>query len=170
MVISQSLASFRSQAAKIQLVLLDVDGVLTDGCMYYTPQGEVSVGFHIQDGLGLRLLLKHGIEVGILTGKNHPAVTHRMQELGVKHLYQGLSDKLPTYESIIKTLKIPEEQVAYMGDDLPDLPILKRVGFSVCPADANPVIRKAVHTVTQAKGGRGAVRELIDLILVAKSL
>jgi len=163
-------AHLKTTAAALKLLLLDVDGVLTDGRLYYNPQGEVSVGFHIQDGLGIHLLQQHGIEVGILTGKNHPAVTHRMQELGVKHLYQGLSDKVPTYESLLKTLKLSEAQVAYMGDDLPDLPILQRVGLSVCPANANPYVRQAVHWVTKAKGGRGAVRELVDFILEAKQI
>jgi len=159
-----------SVAANIQCLLLDVDGVLTDGRLYYNSQGEVSVSFHIQDGLGIRALLTHHLEVGILTGKNHPAVTHRMQALGVKHLYQGLSDKVPTYESLLKTFKLSESQVAYMGDDLPDLPILQRVGLSVCPADANPYVQETVSWVTRAKGGRGAVRELVDFILKAKHL
>lgn len=159
-----------TKAQSISLVITDIDGVLTNGQIYYTNQGETFTGFNIQDGMGIRLLIKNGISVAVLTGRKNPAVTHRMRELGVQHVYQGLSDKMSTYETLLKTLKLTDTEVAYIGDDLPDLPVLKRVGLSVSPADGNSRITQMVHWVTKAKGGRGAFRELADLIIEAKNI
>jgi 3-deoxy-D-manno-octulosonate 8-phosphate phosphatase (KDO 8-P phosphatase) len=158
------------KAASIALVITDVDGVLTNGQIYYNNQGETITGFHIQDGLGIRLLLKNHIPVGILTGRKNPAVMHRMRELGVEHVYQGLSDKIPAYETLLKTLKLSDAEVAYIGDDIPDLPVLQRVGLSVSPADGNGQITQITDWVTQSKGGQGAFRELADLIFKAKNI
>ncbi|MEY3182834.1 MAG: hypothetical protein RLZ35_819 [Pseudomonadota bacterium] len=158
------------KAAAIALVITDIDGVLTNGQVYYTNQGETFTGFNIQDGFGIRLLLKYHIPVGVLTGRKNPAVMHRMRELGVEHVYQGLSDKVPAYETLLKTLKLSDEQVAYIGDDIPDLPILKRVGLSASPADGNTHITQFTDWVTQSAGGQGAFRELVDLIFKAKNI
>jgi 3-deoxy-D-manno-octulosonate 8-phosphate phosphatase (KDO 8-P phosphatase) len=158
------------KAQSIALVITDVDGVLTDGRVYYTNQGETLTGFNIQDGMGIRLLLKNHIPVAVLTGRKNPAVTYRMRELGVEHVYQGLSDKLPSYEALLKKLKLRDDQVAYIGDDIPDVPVLKRVGLSVSPADGNTRITQMAHWVTESKGGQGAFRELVDLIFEAKKI
>ena len=158
------------KAQAISLVITDIDGVLTNGQIYYTNQGETFTGFNIQDGLGIRLLLKHHIPVGVLTGRKNPAVMHRMRELGVEHVYQGLSDKIPAFETLLKTLKLTDQEVAYIGDDIPDLAVLKRVGLSVSPADGNAQITQMVHWVTTARGGQGAFRELADLIFEAKNI
>lgn len=159
-----------SRAKSIELVLTDVDGVLTDGRLYYNNQGETFTGFHILDGLGMRLLLKNHLTIGVLTGRKNPAVMHRMRELGVEHVYQGLSDKMPAYESLLSKLKLTDAEVAYLGDDIPDMPILQRVGLSACPANGNHRVKDLVHWVTKAKGGKGAFRELAELIFEAKNI
>ena len=167
---SKTFDALLDKAKSISLVITDIDGVLTNGQVYYTNQGETFTGFNIQDGLGIRLLLKHHIPVGILTGRKNPAVMHRMRELGVEHVYQGLSDKIPAYETLLKTLKLTDQEVAYIGDDIPDLPILKRVGLSVSPADGNAQITQMADWVTKSTGGQGAFRELADLIFKAKNI
>ena len=158
------------KAESIQCVITDIDGVLTDGRIFYTNQGETFTGFNIQDGLGIRYLLKHGITVAVLTGRKNPAVLHRMKDLGVDHVFQGLSNKVPAYESLLNMLKLTDNQVAYIGDDIPDYPILKRVGLSVSPRDGNYRITQRVDWVTTAKGGEGAFREVADLLLEAKKI
>jgi 3-deoxy-D-manno-octulosonate 8-phosphate phosphatase (KDO 8-P phosphatase) len=156
------------RAARIRLFLLDVDGVLTDGRLYYGPEGEALKAFDVKDGHGMVLLRDH-VELGVVSGRPGAASVKRLEELRVKHLVFGERDKLVGYAQLAH-LGVPDEEVAYMGDDVNDLPLLHKVGLSACPADARPEVREAVHFVARAPGGRGAVRELCDLLLKAKGL
>ena len=156
------------RAKSVQLLLLDVDGVLTDGSIIYGTGGSEVKSFNTQDGLGIRLLQESGVAVGIITARTSEAVTRRAQDLHIRHIYQGKSDKLIVFEEILKETGLRPPQVAYMGDDWLDLPILNRVGFAAAPANAVPEIRQRVHYIAECSGGRGAVREICDLILEAR--
>jgi 3-deoxy-D-manno-octulosonate 8-phosphate phosphatase (KDO 8-P phosphatase) len=156
------------RAKQVQLLLLDVDGVLTDGTLIYSSDGTEAKCFHTQDGLGLRLLQDSGVAVGIITARTSPMVERRAHELRIAYLYQGHEDKLSAYESILKQTGLRPPQTAYMGDDLMDLPLLNRVGLAAAPANAVTEIRQRAHYTCECSGGRGAVRELCDLILEAK--
>jgi 3-deoxy-D-manno-octulosonate 8-phosphate phosphatase (KDO 8-P phosphatase) len=156
-----------SRAQRIRLLLLDVDGVLTDGRLYYTAEGEAMKAFDVKDGHGIVLIRDH-LELGVISGR--PGLARkRLEELRFKHFVFSQRDKLQGYAELAH-LGIPDEAVAYMGDDVNDLGLLRRVGLSACPADAHPSVRAVAHLVTQAPGGRGAVRELVELILRAKGL
>jgi 3-deoxy-D-manno-octulosonate 8-phosphate phosphatase (KDO 8-P phosphatase) len=160
------------RAARVRLLLTDCDGVLTDGRLYYSadsePCAEVIKVFHIHDGLGLRLAKRAGLKLGIISGRKSAALEARARELGVDYLFQGDDAKLGAYERILGAEKLSDEQVAYVGDDLPDLPLLRRVGFAVAVADAVAEVRAAAHHVTARPGGAGAVREAVELILKAQ--
>ncbi|HET6437873.1 MAG TPA: 3-deoxy-D-manno-octulosonate 8-phosphate phosphatase [Anaeromyxobacter sp.] len=156
------------RAAQIRLLLLDVDGVLTDGRLFYGPEGEERVAFDVKDGHGIVLLRDH-IEVGVISGRAGRAARPRLEELRVRHLLLGERDKLAAYGRLA-ALGFADAEVAYMGDDVNDLPLLLRVGLSACPADALPEVRARVHFCAGAAGGRGAVRELCDLLLRARGL
>jgi 3-deoxy-D-manno-octulosonate 8-phosphate phosphatase (KDO 8-P phosphatase) len=156
------------RAQAIRLLVLDVDGVLTDGRIYYGADGVELKAFNIQDGLGIKLLRTTGVEVAIITGRKSPAVTTRAAELGIVHLFQGAGDKLAAFEEILARLSIDAAAAAGMGDDLPDLPVLRRCGLAVCVPEAPPVMRRAAHYVTDRAGGTGAVREVCDLLMVAQ--
>jgi len=166
---SEAWKSALPRAKQVQLLLLDVDGVLTDGTLIYSSEGVESKCFNTQDGLGLRLLQDSGVEVGIITARTSPMVERRAKELRLAHLFQGHSDKLIAYESILKQTGLRPLQTAYMGDDLMDLPILNRVGLAAAPANSVAEIRQRVHYTTERSGGFGAVREVCDLILEAQS-
>lgn len=153
------------QLEKIELLLLDVDGVLTDGRIIYSNDGEETKAFDVKDGHGLKLIQRAGIEVGIITGRQSQIVVKRAEELGVRFLYQGCRDKLEPYREILATTGLTDEQVAYVGDDVVDLPILTRVGFSATVIDAVEDIKPFVDYITERPGGRGAVREICDLLL-----
>ncbi len=157
-----------ARAARIRLVLLDVDGVLTDGRLYYGADGEALKAFDVKDGHGIVLLRDH-VDFGVISGRPGKASEARLRELRFKHLVFGERDKLAGYARL-GALGIPDDEVAYMGDDVNDVPLLRRVGLSACPADAMPEARAAVHFVARSPGGRGAVRELCDLVLRAKGL
>ena len=156
------------RAAQVQLLLLDVDGVLTDGTIIYIPGGGESKGFNTQDGFGLRMLREAGVEVGLITARQSEAVTRRATDLGLKYVYQGAGRKNEVYEIILRETGLRPPQTAYMGDDWLDLPLLARVGLAVAPANAVAEVRQRVHYVTSSSGGRGAVRELCELILEAR--
>lgn len=156
------------QARQVRLLLLDVDGVLTDGCITYGTGGLETKSFNTQDGLGIKLLQESGVAVGIITARTSEAVERRARDLGLAHVFQGKQDKLTIYESILKETGLRPPQTGYMGDDLMDLPILNRVGLAAAPANAVAEIRQRVHYTTERGGGRGAVRELCDLILEAQ--
>ncbi len=156
------------RAARIRLVLLDVDGVLTDGRLYYGEGGEALKVFDVRDGHGVVLLRDH-VDFGVISGRPGGPTARRLEELRFKHAIFGQRDKLAGYAQLAH-LGIPDDEVAYMGDDVNDLPLLARVGLSACPADARPEVREVVHLVTSQGGGRGAVRELCDLLLAAKGV
>jgi 3-deoxy-D-manno-octulosonate 8-phosphate phosphatase (KDO 8-P phosphatase) len=156
------------RAREIKLLLLDVDGVLTDGTIIYTHDGGESKGFNTQDGFGLRILQDAGVEVGLITARTSEAVNRRAADLKLKYVYQGTGSKLEVYESILQQSGLRPLQTAYMGDDWLDLPLLSRVGLALSPANGVAEIRQQVHYVTSRKGGQGAVREACDLILEAK--
>ena len=157
-----------ARAARIRLVLLDVDGVLTDGRLYYGEGGEALKAFDVKDGHGIVLLRDH-VAFGVISGRPGKASEARLRELRFEHLVFGERDKLAGYARLAH-LGIPDEEVAYMGDDVNDVALLRRVGLSACPADAMPAVREAVHLVARSPGGRGAVRELCDLVLRAKGI
>ncbi|MDF2690508.1 MAG: 3-deoxy-D-manno-octulosonate 8-phosphate phosphatase [Gammaproteobacteria bacterium] len=156
------------RAKHIKLLILDVDGVLTDAKLYIGNDKEELKAFNVRDGLGMRLLMKTGVELAIITGKQSHIVARRMQDLEVKHVFQGQPNKLPAYLSLIQQLQLSPEQTAYLGDDLPDLPLLKKVGLAAVVADADAFIVPHAHYQTRAKGGKGAVRELCELIMSAQ--
>lgn len=152
----------------IKLLILDVDGVLTDGKIYISDTGIESKCFNIQDGLGLKLLLKNGIKIAVISGRKSPATKKRLLDLGIKHSYFGVTEKLKAFNTLKKQLRIKNENIACMGDDLPDLPIMQQVAFSVAVANAVQEVRKLADYVTKTKGGEGAVREVCDIFLNSK--
>lgn len=156
------------KAKHIKALFLDVDGVLTDGSFWLTPTGDEIKQFHTQDGVGLKALQQRGILVAILSGRSSETVAHRMRELNIQHVYQGLETKLTTYQQLRERLQLQDHQIAYMGDDLPDLPVLAEVGLSIAPANATQAVQTRVDWVTQRSGGAAAVREVCDLILQAQ--
>jgi 3-deoxy-D-manno-octulosonate 8-phosphate phosphatase (KDO 8-P phosphatase) len=165
---SEAWKSVLVRAKKVRLLLLDVDGVLTDGTIIYTQGGGESKGFNTQDGFGLRMLQDAGVEVGLITARSSEAVSRRAADLGFAHLYQGQRDKVAAYEEIVRKSGLTRSQTAYMGDDLMDLPLLLQVGCSFAPANAVAEVRQRVDYTTERSGGRGAVREVCDLILEAR--
>lgn len=162
--------SSSDSARQVRLLILDVDGVLTDGGLHFDNRGEEYKTFNSLDGHGIRMLLDSGIEVAVITGRESNIVTHRMKELGVKRVYQGNRDKLAAFESLLRDTGIDPGQAAYVGDDLPDLPLLRRVGFPVAVKNAHDFVRQHCAWVTTRAGGNGAVREVTDYILQAQSL
>ena len=155
----------QTRLMKIRLLLLDVDGVLTDGRIVIDNNGVETKAFNVRDGHGLKLLQRAGIQVGIITGRRSDVVTVRARELGIDIVHQGVRDKLVPYRELLAQLRLADEEVAYVGDDIVDLPILQRVGFAATVADAIEDVKPLVHYVTQCPGGRGAVREICDLLL-----
>jgi 3-deoxy-D-manno-octulosonate 8-phosphate phosphatase (KDO 8-P phosphatase) len=154
--------------AKIELLILDVDGVLTDGRLYFGAKGEALKVFHVRDGHGIKLLLTAGIQVAAFSGRRSAAVTARMRELGVASVVQGCTDKVAALQRLSKRLKLSALNCACIVDDTPDLGLMSAVGFAAAVADAHPVVRSAAHWVSRAAGGRGAVRELCDALLRAR--
>ena len=156
------------QARQVRLLLLDVDGVLTDGSITYLSGGGEAKSFNTQDGLGIKLLQESGVAVGIITARQSEAVERRARDLNFAYVFQGKEDKLTVYESILKETGLRPPQTGYMGDDLMDLPILNRAGFAAAPANAVAEVRRRVHYTAGRDGGRGAVREVCELILEAQ--
>ena len=155
------------KAAGIKLLLLDVDGVLTNGQIIYDGAGNELKMFDVRDGHGIKLLQRAGIRVGIITGRSSEVVARRAAELGIELLYQGALRKLDPYTEILQQTGLKDEQIAYVGDDLIDLPILRRVGFAATVADADAEVRRRVAYVAEHAGGRGAVREICELLIKA---
>lgn len=156
------------KALEIKLLVVDVDGVLTDGRLWYGNSGEELKAFHIQDGLGIKFLLRAGVEVGIITGRRSALVARRAKELGIRHVVQGREDKLVALETMRAELGIELQHIAYVGDDLPDLSAIRAVGLGVAVANAMPVVAQHADYKTIRNGGDGAVREVCDLILQAQ--
>lgn len=159
-----------AKAKSIKLLLLDVDGVLTDGTITYTQEGTEIKSFHTRDGLGIRLLRESGIETGLVTARSSEAVARRARDLSLKYVYQKVKNKLELFAQLSEELGLQAAEVAFMGDDWLDLALLNQVGFSATVADSHPELKKIVDFVTKSRGGRGAVREVCDLILHAKEV
>jgi 3-deoxy-D-manno-octulosonate 8-phosphate phosphatase (KDO 8-P phosphatase) len=158
----------RSKAKKIKLLLLDVDGVLTDGRIILDNQGNELKAFHVRDGHGIKLAQRAGIVIGIITGRKAEVVNVRARELGIVEVHQGALDKILVYESVLKKYGLRDGQVAFVGDDIVDVGILKRVGLAVSVADCDPAVKPYADMITQAEGGRGAVREVVNLLLASQ--
>ncbi len=161
-------ADIRERASRIKLAVFDVDGVLTDGKLWYTADGHELKAFNAHDGLGLKRLLANGVEVAIITARLSHVVTERMAELGVAHVYQDQKDKRACLERLLHALRLGGDQVAYTGDDLPDLAAMQTVGLSIAVANAHHWVREHAHWRTRLGGGCGAVREVSDLILASQ--
>ena len=162
----------RRRARKVKLLLLDVDGVMTDGRIYYVPRPAGGMfetkTFHSRDGIGIRYAREAGIKIGIISGRGSDTVRYRAAELKLDFIEENSIKKIPPYERILQAAGVKDDEVCYVGDDLVDLPILKRVGFAVCVQDGHSLLRRHVHYVTKARGGLGAVRETIEIILEAQ--
>lgn len=158
-------ADIQARFAGIELLSLDVDGVLTDGRLYFTDAGMELKTFSSQDGHALKMLQEAGIPVAIITGRSSRLVTRRARELGIRHVYQGARDKRVAFDRLLADTGVQAQAIAHVGDDIPDLPVLRRAGMAIGVANQNPVLEEHVHYVTQAPGGRGAVREICELIL-----
>lgn len=156
------------KAAQIKLVIFDVDGVLTNGSLFYGDDGQEYKAFHSRDGHGMKMLQKSGVEIGIITGRTSKVVEHRMKNLGIQHVYQGKLEKLPAFEELISKLGINPDEVAYVGDDVVDLPILTRVGLAIAVADAHNLVKQHAHWQTPSGGGQGAARDVCELIMEAR--
>lgn len=163
-----SLSELYDRARRIRLVIFDVDGVLTDGSLFITDTGEEFKAFHSQDGHGMKMLQATGIQLAIVTGRTSRSVERRAQNLGVGILYQGVEDKLAVFEQILASFGFEEESCAYMGDDVVDLPVMRRCGLAVAVPDAPSLVKARAHYVTRQPGGRGAVRELCEIIMHAQ--
>jgi len=170
MVISHT--QVRRRARKIKLLLMDVDGVLTDGRIYYLPNPRGGLfetkTFHSRDGLGIRFAINAGLKTGILSGRTSPVVEFRAKELGIQFVQQHALEKVGPYEKILHSAGLRDEEVCYMGDDVVDLPILKRAGLAVGVRDGHDLVRRHIHYCTRAPGGLGAVRETVEVILSAQ--
>ena len=153
----------------IKILILDVDGVLTDGRVIYTDSGEEIKRFDVRDGHGLKLLMRSGIEVILLTGRESKVVLHRARDLGIEHVYQKALNKIEVYKTILADRSLEDKDVGFVGDDLIDLPVLRKVGFSAAVPDAVPEVKEMVDYVTLKKGGEGAVREICELLLKAQN-
>lgn len=157
-----------TRARRVRLAIFDVDGVMTDGTVYMGARGEAFKAFNILDGHGLRMLRESGVATAILSGRKHAAVERRAKELAIDHVVQGRSDKEPEFEKLLKRLRLGADACAYVGDDLPDLVVMRRCGLAVAVANAVEAVKAEAHYVTTAHGGRGAVREFCDLVLRAQ--
>jgi len=161
-------ATLKERASKIRMLVLDVDGVLTDGKLYFDHAGNELKAFNTRDGLGMKALQRCGIEVAVITGRKSEAVAHRMSQLGIKHVYQGREDKLNAFQHLLDITGFDEYEICYAGDDWIDLPVMMRAGLAISVADAEERVKEHAHWITQRNGGDGAVREMCNLILAAQ--
>lgn len=157
------------QLSGLRMLILDVDGVLTDGRLHYGPHGEELKVFHVHDGLGLKQLMQAGITIAVISGRDCEALRTRLTDLGIKHHYLGQSEKIPAMHELFSKTNITAEHCAYMGDDLPDLEPMQKVALSFAPANAHTSVLQQAHWVCEKSGGQGAVREVCDLILAKRS-
>lgn len=155
-------------AKRVRLLILDVDGVLTDGRIFITASGEEFKAFNTLDGHGLKMLQSTGVQLAVITGRAAPSVAHRMRNLGIDHYYEGVHDKRTAFAELLASTGLAAEDCAYIGDDVIDLPVMSRVGLAVAVPDAPSFVRQHAHFVTGNRGGRGAVRELCELIMQAQ--
>ncbi len=157
------------KAVNIRLVIFDVDGVLTDGSLYIgVDDGQEYKAFCVRDGMGMKMLQATGVDIGIITAKKSPVVTNRMRELGIQYVFQGQRDKLVAFNQLCEQLRLEPQQVAYVGDDVNDIPVMLRVGLAIAVADAHFLVIKHAHWQTRTTGGRGAAREVCELIMQAQ--
>jgi 3-deoxy-D-manno-octulosonate 8-phosphate phosphatase (KDO 8-P phosphatase) len=166
--VSSSLAEALARARAVRLAIFDVDGVLTDGTLYIGPQGESFKAFNILDGHGLKMLQAGGVAAAVLSGRASEAVAFRARELGIAHVLQGIGDKVAAFERLAASLGVDAASCAFVGDDLPDLEVMRRCGLAVAVANAVDEVKAAAHYVTRARGGHGAVREFCELVLRAR--
>jgi 3-deoxy-D-manno-octulosonate 8-phosphate phosphatase (KDO 8-P phosphatase) len=157
-----------SQLSALRLLVLDVDGVLTDGRLYFGPRMEALKVFHVRDGPGIKALTRAGVTVAVISGRRSAAVARHCRELGIREVHQGVANKAKAFTALLARLGIGTAASACIGDDTPDLPVMLQVGFAVAVADAHPTVRRAAHRCTQAAGGFGAVREVCDWLLAAR--
>jgi len=157
------------RARRVKLMLFDVDGTLTDGNLWYGPSGEEIKAFHSFDGHGIKMLAKSGVRVALLTGRSSPAVAARATELGIEHVLQGVAQKRETYEALLDRLRLSQDAAGYMGDDLVDIPVLKRCGFACAVHEAPEEVRKHAHYVAASPAGAGAAREVCEFIMRAQN-
>jgi len=156
------------RAKQVKLLICDIDGVFSDGQIYMGNQGEELKTFNTKDGFGIKALMNSGVEVAVITGRSSKIVNDRMTSLGVKHIYQGMEDKITGFNQLLTDLNLNESEVAYIGDDFPDAPVMHKVGLAVSVADGHPYIKQIAHVNTTHSGGHGAVRELTDLIIMSQ--
>ena len=157
-----------TRASHIKLVAFDIDGVMTDGGLHYTDDGRELKTFNVQDGLGIKLMQRMGLEAVIITGRNSGVVASRAADLAIEHVFQGVGDKHAVLDKLREQLGLQWQECAFMGDDLIDITSMSRCGLAIAPANARPIVKERAHVVTEAGGGRGAVREAIELILAAQ--
>ncbi|MBI3626099.1 MAG: HAD hydrolase family protein [Candidatus Rokubacteria bacterium] len=160
--------TFTARAKAIRLLILDVDGVLTDGRLVYGPAGEELKVFHVQDGLAIVAAQRSGLIVAVISGRASPAVSRRMADLGVLEVHQGTDDKEAVLDTLLRRRRVTPQETAYMADDLPDLPLLRRVGLALAPTNAAAEVKRVAHWVGRRPGGEGAVREAVEAILRAR--
>jgi 3-deoxy-D-manno-octulosonate 8-phosphate phosphatase (KDO 8-P phosphatase) len=158
------------KAKHIKLVIFDVDGVLTDGRIYIGDDAQQYKAFNSKDGHGMKMLQSIGVQIAIITGRVSNVVKHRMTDLGIEHVFQGQRDKLPAFETLLERLAIPAQHTAYVGDDVVDLPVMVRSGLAICVQDSHPLVKRHVHWITTNSGGRGAAREVCELIMDAQGM
>ncbi|MDQ5847122.1 MAG: HAD hydrolase family protein [Acidobacteriota bacterium] len=161
----KDLSSIERRASRIKLLLMDCDGVLTDGRLWLTDDGDEQKTFNTKDGLGLALLHRAGLRSGVISGRSSKALERRARELGVEFVRQGDPNKTAAFEEVLRLAEVDEDEVAFVGDDLTDIPLMQRAELAVAVADATQEVRSVAHYVTQAEGGRGAIREVIEIIL-----
>jgi 3-deoxy-D-manno-octulosonate 8-phosphate phosphatase (KDO 8-P phosphatase) len=159
---------YMQRAARVKVMIFDVDGVLTDGSLTYGPDGEVTKTFNVLDGLGIQLLNKTGVQTAIISARKSPIVVKRAADLGISHVYQGIHDKRVGFKELLEATGVTPEQCGYIGDDVIDLPLFTRVGFAVTVPSGHPEVQHRAHYVTKNAGGRGAVREVCDLVMRAQ--
>lgn len=165
---TEKMQNVLAKAARLKLLILDVDGVLTDGRLFFDNQGLEYKSFHARDGHGIKLLRKTGVEVAVISGRKSNSVALRMQSLGIDHVYQGYENKIAAFDDLMQKLGIEPMQVAHVGDDVLDLPIMTRVGLAIAVDDAHFAVKQRAHWCTTLPGGQGAVREVCDLIMQAQ--
>lgn len=158
-----------SKARNIKLLICDIDGVFSDGRIYLGNDGEELKAFHTKDGFGIKSLINSGVQVAVITGRNSKIVENRMKSLTVQHIYQGQEDKIVAFNQLKESLSLRNDEIAYIGDDSPDLPVMELVGFAVSTNDAHPLVKRTAHYTTTMLGGFGAVRELTDLIMLSQN-
>lgn len=158
------------KAKNIKLVIFDVDGVMTDGGLFFDNNGGEYKAFNSLDGHGLRMLQECGVKVAVITGRKSELVEHRMGDLGVSLLYQGYRDKTPAFEALLKEVNLEKDEITYVGDDVVDLPIMSQLNFAIAVQNAHPFVKQHAHWITSRSGGYGAVRDVCEFILEAKGL